>query len=114
MDLVPNEWEDQIIYYNFIIMEPNGYLLKNNQIVKSLLSDELISKIKTYQSQLTIVNKAYKEFQINLYESTGGDYGGWIIKSSVKAGNIQYLSFLLFEPNIKSIMSKLSSINTSK
>lgn len=114
LDLVPNEWEDQIMYYNFIIMEPNGYFLKNNQMAKNLLSNELISKIKTYQSHLKMVNKAYKEFQINLYESIDGDHGGWIIKSSLKASKIQYLSFLLFEPNLNSILAKLSAINQAK
>ncbi len=114
LDLVPNEWEDQILYYNFIIMEPNGYLLKNNQMAKNLLSNELILKTKTYQSHLKMVNKAYREFQINLYENTGGDYGGWVIKSTLKATKIGYLSFLLLEPNIESILPKLSKINPAK
>ncbi|MBK8053780.1 MAG: hypothetical protein IPK35_11060 [Saprospiraceae bacterium] len=113
-DHVPNEWKDYLIHHNFNILKPNGYLLSKNELALDLLSEEIIKKIKTFQSNLTAINKEFKEFQINLYESTGGNYGGNIIKiqPSLEQTKLEYLSFLLLEPNLESILSKLSSFNT--
>jgi hypothetical protein len=102
LDLVPNEWEDYLIHHNFSIVRPNAYLLKGNELVTELLSKELIKKVNTFQSKLKTINKHFNRFQIDLYENSGGEYGGWLMKiphTSVP-NNLEYLSFLLLSPDL--------------
>ena len=115
-DLVPNEWEDYLIHHNFNIVRPNGYLLDGNELAIILLSEELVEKVKTLQSKLKTINQEYKNFQVHLYESTGGDYGGWLFKipSPYESSKLKYLSLLLVEPNLDSILRNLSPTSKIK
>ncbi len=102
LDLVPNEWEDYLINHNFSIVRPNAYLLEGNELAKELLSKELIKRVKTFQSKLKTINKQFNKFQVDLYENSGGEYGGWLMKipHTSLPSNLEYLSFLLLSPDL--------------
>lgn len=102
LDLVPNEWEDCLINHNFSIVRPNAYLLEGNELAKELLSKELIKRVKTFQSKLKTINKQFNKFQVDLYENSGGEYGGWLMKipHTSLPSNLEYLSFLLLSPDL--------------
>lgn len=102
LDLVPNEWEDYLINHNFSIVRPNAYLLEGNELAKELLSKELIERVKTFQSKLKTINKQFNKFQVDLYENSGGEYGGWLMKipHTSLPSNLEYLSFLLLSPDL--------------
>jgi len=112
LDLVPNEWEDYLIHYNFSIVRPNGYLLEGNELGVTLLSEELVEKVKTFQSKLKSINKQFKMFQVDLYENSGGEYGGWLMKIPHKSepSYLEYLSFLLLAPDLKSNLKRVIKI----
>ncbi|HMU02508.1 MAG TPA: hypothetical protein PJ990_02750, partial [Saprospiraceae bacterium] len=112
LDLVPNEWEDYLIQHNFSIVRPNAYLLEGNELATELLSEELIKKVNTFQSKLETINKQFNKFQIDLYENSGGEYGGWLMKipTSSVPSNLEYLSFLLLSPDLKLNLNYIKNV----
>jgi len=111
-DLVPYEWEDYLIHHNFDIILPNGYYLEGNNLITELMTDKLVQKIKLSQNQLKEKFKEFKMFQVDLYENSGGEYGGWLMKITHKPepSYLEYLSFLLLAPDLKSNLKRLKKI----
>ena len=51
-------------------------------------------------------------FQVDLYENSGGEYGGWLMKIPHKSESsyLEYLSFLLLAPDLKSNLKRVKKI----
>jgi hypothetical protein len=109
---VSNEWEDYLIQYNFNTIRPNGYYLEGNNLITELMTDKLVQKIKLSQNQLKEKFKEFKMFQVDLYENSGGEYGGWLMKIPHKSepSYLEYLSFLLLAPDLKSNLKRVKKI----
>jgi hypothetical protein len=84
---------------NFNICYLYGY-----EPTKSLMNTKLQLIIDEEYKKLKKVYSDFKEFQIENYESTGGNYGtGWLIKIPIKEGeeHLEKIGILLLHPDLK-------------
>jgi len=85
------------------------YLYGNEQS-KNLMSKKLQANINEENEKLKNVYSKLKEFQIQNYESTGGNYGsGRVIKIPIKEGEEHWdkIGLLLLEPNLNKNLEKM-------
>lgn len=88
----------------------NICLLYGNEQSKKLMSSKLQAIVNEENEKLNNVYSKLKEFQIQNYESTGGNYGsGWVIKIPIKEGeeHLEKIGLLLLEPDLNKNLEKM-------
>lgn len=80
---------------------------------KELMDSALQSMVTEENTTLKNVYAALKAFQIECYESTGGNYGaGWMLKIPIKEGeeHLEKIGILLLYPDLKKNLDTIATI----
>ena len=100
----PNALSEFRLRQNIEKINFNTCYLYGYRPTKELMNSKLQLIVDEENKKLKKVYSELKEFQIENYESTGGNYGaGWVIKIPVKEGeeHLEKIGILLLYPNLK-------------
>lgn len=109
-DLKPNALSEFRLRQKIEKINFNICYLYGNEQSKKLMSDKLQAIINEEKEKLKNVYLKLKEFKIQNYESTGGNYGsGWVIKIPIKEGeeHLVNIGLLLLEPELNKNLEKM-------
>lgn len=109
-DFKPNAWSEFQLRQKIKKINFNICLLYGNEQSKKLMSRKMQAIVNEENEKLKNVYSKLKEFQIQNYESTGGNYGsGWVIKIPIKEGeeHLEKIGLLLLEPDLNKNLEKM-------
>lgn len=106
----PNGMEEFLVRQEMEKVNINIYYLYNFEPAKKLMTDEMLLLVKEESSKQREIYKRLKEFQISFYESTGGNYGGWLMKVPIKEGeeHLNKIGLLLIYPDLEKNLELLN------
>jgi len=116
-NLALNEMKEHKIRYQLDLIRPNGYVLKDSNLAIKLLSPELIELLNSATKNLEPDYAKLKEYQIEVYEKSDGEYGGgFMYKTFPTEKELKFanLGLLLLDNSYEKNLERINAIDNTR